>query len=448
MSTSWLRRVAEPTQTRAVRNPFFPIPLRYIVPPALLLAAFTTFYVIAVPEGWAFISLPHVSGLPRASVQISGPFVAGAVAAITSALTDPAHPSSSAVAKNFSRVLTLRIVVTLIATLGLSALVAGLIAALAIAPGADGGALDVLELLTAPIQLTWIISLSVLIGRLAPGWTAPVLAIVVTASYIWVLPVVASIILPATPHSVGYEFLFPGTPAWQHEPFSLGPYGIVIIWWLAATVSVVLLSLWYSETAQDERRSSRSFALGSCVVTVALLALVVAGRMPFFQELAAEEPICREASEIEVCVSQEEVSQEQQVRAAVIAAMDRLDLSATGSAPVEVWSVQARLRAPDHVVADGTFVVPITSTDGAAGVFDEVAGRLSGLDQCGVSGSPAGLEWSLTLTMWIQGQITPEISAADPVTLALRDATQAEVIAWYADNREALSVCQYDGDGP
>lgn len=430
-----------PTITSGPFSPLlFPVPRRMVVLPAVALAVATAAFT-AVGQQWAFVSLPHASGLPRASLQITGPFVAAVVAAVSAALTNRARPTSSAAAARFDNALPIRVWAIMTITSCGGFLVGGGVGVAVLVPQAAAGSPDYLELVTSPLQLMWIMALGFLVGRLWPRWFGPIVAVVAVALYTWILPVLVDPLLPSTMVSVGQEFLFPGTPAWQHEPFRIHVYAALMAWWILATAALVLVALRWSGIQSGTRRWRRA-APAACAATVAYVGVVVVVQTPLFGPLASESPVCTTESGVTVCLSAEEVSQDAPVRAAALAAMSRVAVQPSETDPVEVRSVQADTREP----AEGDpFVVPVTSTDGADGVFSAVAGQLAGLDHCPPGEWTTSIHWSLALTQWIDGDITPATHAADEITLFFRDQPQEEIAAWYAANEAALTACAYDG---
>lgn len=423
----------------------WPVPRRFVVLPACVVIALIIVHSTRASATMYFVSMPLVSGLPRSALAYVGPLIAATSAFIASSLLNPRNPMSSRSSRRFAGDLSRRVLTVLTVVFASSFLVAATSVTLWLSRHAASGSIDYVDIGLGVLQAGWCACVGVLLGRLAPQWLAPLLASVAVAAYALLMPAVVEPFLRPTSVSLGIEFLFPGTPAWQHEPFAPVTTAVLTAWWLLAIVATGWITMTVGRLQAGLRGGRGSIVLG-IAAAVSFVLYVGAWQQPLVGELGQEAPVCLDETHLRTCVAIEEQPVLPAVREQAMRAYERLGIRPDG---VQLVSVQASKRGSHDLDASLTVhIVPVTALGGASTVLEEVAGQLSGLTQC-VQAHDDSVMWSLALAMWIAEDLDPELSRSGSRFFEpFGTATVEEVRAWYSANHEALAACAYDGMGP
>lgn len=412
----------------------------------LVTATATAGFIVAAGSSWAFVSLPLLSGMPRASVAVSGPLAAATTAWVTARLLDPAFPAGSASAARRPIAAPLAVVGQMALAAGGGHLVGGALALGVLAQRAAGGSLDTAELVLGPLEIMASVLVGAIVGREARRWWAPAFAALAVLAAVYLLPLAMSGILPRRTFETGQTYLFLASTATQHPPLRTEPWLVVIVMW--GSLVLTWLGVFLLRSAQACGTATlRQFGLLTTPLVLALVCSmeVAATGAPIYGALPPVAPVCRTEDGVRFCTAPEEAPVLDELIAAAAVPLGRAGEVGRVDA---VISVQVANSHSSEELTESTVVVPVTAERGVENVRREVAGALSGLLRCDQNPSDEALGWSLTFAMWLADD--PDLYALreDPLNAAFLSASGDAVHTWYAAHRSSLVTCTYEGAGP
>lgn len=307
------------------------------------------------------------------------------------------------------RLLT-RVVLVLVGASVLGYLVGGMVLIAVSVPRALAGSVNWWELAFGPLHLIPCVLIGVLFGLIGSSWWLAPLSGLTVAAWVLVAPIVLGGLLPSHQYSVGHEFLFPGTPAFRHEPYAMGPFALMGLMWVLLSACVIsVLRLVARVQSGDRVRAASLVVLGA--LAVALIGTFVMSSRPFYGQLPRGEMTCADSQGWEFCVADEEAdvlpdlvtgAQDVIERAGPLASVPHRVISVT----VWVWD-----GLPDSFEYP-TIVASVSNVAGAQNAHLDIATTLSGLDQCGAvdESNSDGIENALALAGWLV-EDQPYISA-------------------------------------
>lgn len=432
----------------------WPVPWWVLAVPALIVAALTAWY-ISRASGWAYVSLPRLSGQPRESGIITGPLVCVCAAWIAERFTNRRSPIAWPIAPRASGALGRRVLLVLVATL-VAAQLLGAVPALAYQYSrALGGEFFPIEVLAASLDLTFFTATGFLIGTVIARWWAPLAAVLWAGFWIYIAPIAYTITFPDRGTNIEY-FMFPATVGQDHRSLSTPVMVAVIVWWALVLTTIVTTTVgWHRFLARK----------GAKLLTVAGLATAAATGMGFsastllpspFIDGATSDVVCTPLDQTQVCLAVEQMPMLEEIRARAQPVLDRL-----GEVPPGIEAI-ASSRAITTLTAQGrpatAFIRISVSTYGARTIEFDVGVGFGGLAACvptadTVPGTdqpviaPDGVNWAFAIGHWL-AQDPESDPEHQPLERKLADTDPSTVRAWYAKNAQTILSCAYAGDGP
>lgn len=421
----------------------FPTPIWHL----LILAAIpllSTMLVGLQVENWAYVSLSHLSGLPREAIQYAGPIVAAATAYLAGPLCDARSPVSSAASQRRSNGLLSHLAISL----GGSAVVGHAVGAVVLlsryAPQARAGRIDWVELALGPVQLIPFVLVGILFALGGLRWWLAPTALVVCAFWIHILPILIGGLLPTYPYSVGHEFLFPATPAYRHEEFSSIPIITIFIIWIGAVWVLFALARFIVR-----RQGSLSTPLVNVLVPVALVAGLFfwasVDDSRFYGNYPETEASCEEDNRWTFCVMPEEADllEDFMTEASIV----RTRSGPLGKPAMTILSTGLALSEWERPQSDNPMIeVNISNVGGVASVRNDIAGPLAGLDVCEVGESlDESTLIALGLAQWLTGD--PYYIETNEYAQRFDAMNKTEREEWFTTNTPHIATCSIDDKG-
>lgn len=307
---------------------------------------------------------------------------------------------------------------------------------------ATGGSIYLIEVAIAVLRLEFFVVSGFAFGYLIARWYSPIVALVWSVLWVFVLPLEYAALVPSSATNLEY-FLFPALTALPHRALAW-PVAVVAGWWVMVVGALGMVILGWARRAAGGTWT----LLGSGVAVT----LVVAGTgfglprlLPdVFVDRAGEPLACQEGARLEFCVSAEQAVVLPEMIARVEPVLDRMG----DALPPDLRAVVSDSAAP-AVLASGLepheFLTLNVGTAGIPYVEFDVAVSLGGLSECD-TGRPE-TAWAFAFGQWLVPD-GPRGLESSPELDALLAATDEDVLAWYSSNEEAIRACGYLGAGP
>lgn len=421
----------------SLRLLLFPVPLAY----AFILTAISVVAAIATGlqvNTWAYVSLSHLSALPRESITNAGPITAAATCYLAGNLFDKRSPASSgATPRRDNRLLT-----TVTATLAGSAVLGHAVGTIIIlvqhAPRATAGTINWLELAFGPLQLLPLVLLGIVFACGGTRWWLPLLSLVTSLFWILILPILAGAFLPMYPYSVGHEFFYPATPAYRHEDFFVGRLLLIFVFWLLVSVTLAILARMV--VRRQGTLPVRISYLGPVLLaTMGVTAWISLDEGRLYSTFPESYAVCETQGEWTYCVMPEEADLLEGFSGEASYVLSRS--KNLGNAPVTLISSGLSVSQWEAPTSDREIIVAaVSDVRGVENVKNDVAGALSGLFACAIGGSHDGATIAaLGLTHWLTG--APQQIGTNPFAIWIDDLNDSEREEWLIENEVQISTC-------
>lgn len=403
-----------------------------------------TIWTFSQTSTWAYVSRPVISGLPREAVFGAGPAACAMSALVAAVFLDRRSPLSWPIAPRASGQLQLRIALVLVGWWCLALVLAALIYTLILLRRSEAGHYYPAEALLAVPMLAVMVAAGVLVGVVVSRWWAPAVALLLAGVMVF-LPSEMLRLVEYDPTLVA-PFAFYLSGAFDHRALLASGIAAVTAWWWAGLATVGLLLVGWTRGIARRGWGVAATSAAASIAVAGLAAPLVS--MPLFTSDAPSASVC-EVSEfgVEVCVSAEERALLPTLRAEAERMTARLGLwpeRYTMIASERGWDAIHTERP--HQEEAHTLIAP-TSVYGVSGGVSTVAFTLSGHDTCiEESRDPSAPESNASyyLGLWIEARPDAlEFLAVGPEWAETAGATDEEVRAWYAENRDALLACDY-----
>lgn len=428
---------------RPLRRFSFPVPLSH----AIALAAISTISVVLVGlkvENWAYVSLSHLSGIPRESILFAGPISAGFACYFAGGLFESRSPASSAAAQRRSSAM----VSVFAAAYAGSAVVGqflGTVFLIAMyAPRARAGQINWLELTLGPLQLLPLVLIGVILALGGNRWWLPPVATLGSIAWAMILPILLGGLLPRYTYSTGHEFLFPATPAYRHEPYSTIPIFVVILFWVSVSWLLVT-TLHLGARRQGGLSLPISRAAIAFVAVTGTFAWVAIDGARFYKSFEVAEAECDRRDGWTYCVMPEEADLLHDF--VVETSFVRARSGALGMSPTTV--ISSGLSVADWKVPTGVDRVieaNISDVYGIQDVRNDVAGDLAGLGECEIGGLLEGSALAAVgLAQWLAGDAY--YIASSEFAQYVDDLSGTEREVWLMENAQTIESCSIDYEG-
>lgn len=422
------------------RVPSWPVPLIAVIGVVVVVAVAIIVIGLQV-QGRRFVSLSHLSGIPREAMLVYAPIIAAIACYTTGALSAKRSPASSLIAIRRTRELPALILAWFLGAALVGYFVGGGVIIAMYAPHALDGSVNWFEFVFSSLQLIALVELAILLGFLSFRWWMSVLAALATLVWMFVLPVLFGYLPITQQYSVGYEFLFPATPAFRHEPYAgMRSISVVILWVLI--VCVLAAIIFWAVNIQARLATFPTLVAILGVLCLAACTWVITDARPFYADPKPGETVCATEAKWEYCVAYEEqgslpelISLSQPIiqSAGVLAEGPHRVVSTT------VWAWEGRPESPRTTAVEAVNHLSPPSTNG-------IAGMLSGLSACEQDG---GLEFgeseerALGLATWLAGD--EKWIESTGVGQALNAATPTVRNQWFETYRDEIASCQLAG---
>ncbi len=418
----------------------WPLPWWSVVAPAVLIAL-VTLVTMLEPMQWIYIAPARASGLPSQALLTAGPMAAAFAAWLAIKFVNRRSPMASP-ALHRVRLLGLRVVLTAAVTWGAAfAVVSSSLFAFWISRSTGGAAYPV-ELALGVLRFEFFVLSGYAIGVVIARWHGVVWALLWSALWLFVAPMIYTSLLPGRTSNIEY-LIFPAISALNHRDLVLGPTLMVVAWWSGVLLAIVLfLYGWFATLSRASRASFACFAALplSVIAGVALPSLVESP----FQDASSTPIVCAPTdAKVEVCVTAEQRPVLPDVAALASPALARIE----GHLPVSMETVASTDAVPALVrsgLRPSDVLQVNVSSNGLGDIAFDIGTSLGGLDACGPN-DMEGATWAFAVASWLA---PTSIYADPPEANPLTSFDDEAVLQWYVENQGDLSRCAYTGVGP